>query len=182
MYHDGSAVLEKALNLVQGSRGQRLKESQAEGLRYGGVDSIEDDICARALHPGGPALGIETMAGFGELQARLPFGTLESPGKIEIGKHHGRVTVHRSKRLCNAEATTGVRFPDLGGEAMIHRRPIATAGVVSVGEQRFTISHIGRPAVKFRFPYKSLKVGWLRVPACAVWHVNCLCRVHQYIV
>ena len=30
------------------------------------------------------------------------FGTLESAGKIEIGKHHGRVTVHRSKRLCNA--------------------------------------------------------------------------------
>ena len=62
MHHGGSAVLEEALNLVQGFREQRLKESQTEGLRCRGVDSIEDDVCARALHPGGPALGIETMS------------------------------------------------------------------------------------------------------------------------
>ena len=104
MYYSSSAVPEEALNLVQGCRGQRLKESQAESLRYRGVDSIEDDVCPRALHPGGSALGIMTMARFCKLQARLPFGTLESPGKIEIGKYHGRVTVHRLKGVCNAAA------------------------------------------------------------------------------
>ncbi|MGB8537974.1 MAG: hypothetical protein WCD57_16250 [Acidobacteriaceae bacterium] len=44
------------------------------------------------------------MARFRELKARLPFGTLKSPGKIEIGKHHGRVTVYRSMKHCNAAA------------------------------------------------------------------------------
>jgi hypothetical protein len=86
--YGGPAVLEKVFHLIQGHRGQRLKKAKAEGLRNRRVDSIENDICACALHPGGSALGIETMARFGEFQARLPFGTLESPGKIEIGKHH----------------------------------------------------------------------------------------------
>jgi hypothetical protein len=101
VHHDRSAIPEKAFNLIQSPRGQRLKEAQAESLRYWGIDSIEDDVCARTLHPGGPALRIKTMARFSELQARLPFGTLESPGKIEIGKHHGKVTVHTGKTRRN---------------------------------------------------------------------------------
>jgi hypothetical protein len=101
--YGSSAVLKKTFDLVQGPRGQRLKESEAEGLRNRGIDAIEDDVRTCGLHPGSPTPGIKTMARFGELKARLPFGTLKSPGKIEIGKHHGRVTVHRSKKLGNAE-------------------------------------------------------------------------------
>ena len=103
--YDGSAVLEKAFDLIQGRRGQRLKDAKAEGLRNRRVDSIEDNVCACANHPGGSALGIETMARFGELEARLSFGTLESTGKIEIGKHHRRVTVHTetTPRKCPAQ-------------------------------------------------------------------------------
>jgi hypothetical protein len=87
--YGSTAVLEKALNLIQRYRGQRLEKSDAKSLRNRRVDSVEDDVRARALDPGGASLRIETMARFSKLQARLPFGTLELPGKIEIGKCHG---------------------------------------------------------------------------------------------
>jgi hypothetical protein len=129
VHHDRSAIPEKAFNLIQGPRGQRLKEAQAEGLRNRGINSIEDDVCARTLHPGGPGIGIKTMARFSELQARLPFGTLESPGKIEIGKRHRRVTVHRSKCLCNGGIRSVIEHKRLKGCARRFRPMYAWANM-----------------------------------------------------
>ena len=83
MHHDRSAILEKAFYLIQGRRGQRLKESQTEGLRCRGVDSIEDDVCARALYPGGPALRMKTMARFCKLEACLPFARSMPTARLE---------------------------------------------------------------------------------------------------
>ncbi len=81
--------LKETLHLVQGCRGQRLEETQAKGLRHRRVDAIEDNVRACALNPGGPASRVKTMARFSEFPARLPFGALELPGQIEIGKCHG---------------------------------------------------------------------------------------------
>ena len=101
MHRDRSAISKKALDPVQRGRPQRLKDPKAEGLRNRGVNSVEDGVCASALDPGSTAVRMEARAGFSKLQAGLPFGALESPREIEIGKYHGTVTVHSRNSLRN---------------------------------------------------------------------------------
>ena len=121
VYNDGSPIQEKGLNGIQCGRGQRLEESQAEALRNRRVNSVEDSIGAGALYPDGPAIGIQATARFSELQAGVALGTLQAPRKIEIGKYHRRVNLHRENLLHNA-------------------------GPVSTAEHRFAISNMSGAA------------------------------------
>ena len=76
---DGSFVFsEKVLDGIEGGLAQLLKDAKAEGLRAGGIDSIEDGDCAAAFDPGGAALGELEDAGLGVLGAGKAFRAFEA--------------------------------------------------------------------------------------------------------
>ncbi len=76
MLHPRPAVEKEAFDRVQRGRGQFLEEAESKTLGGWRVDPIEDGVCACAFNPFGAAAGKYSAARFGELKARMAFGTL----------------------------------------------------------------------------------------------------------
>jgi hypothetical protein len=103
---------------------------------------------------------MKTMARFSKLQARLPFGTLESPGKIQIGKHHGTGNGTQVKGTVQRFALAMA----LKGGLCVRRRT-----------RFYDFAHL--PAgLKSMFFVKSLIAGRFNPPGWNEgWYVNCSC-------
>ena len=86
--HRRSAVEKETLNHVQRGWAQFLEYSESKSLSDGGLDAVEDCVGASAFNPIGTAVWEETTPCFRVLNARVPFGALQTFREYKVRKVH----------------------------------------------------------------------------------------------
>ena len=71
-------IKKKPFDLIERRRAQIFEEAKPESLSGRRVDLIEHCVCSCALHPLGAAVGEHSAPGLGELDAGVPFRSLQT--------------------------------------------------------------------------------------------------------